>query len=101
MNCKPGDLAIVIRSNAGNEGLIVAVERWADARTVTLAGGLNRDPGWLCVARAFNVFDYGQKRVVGTVDRGVFPDKNLRPIRDNDGEDETLSWAGLPVKQTA
>jgi len=29
------------------------------------------------------------------------PDHCLRPIRPNDGQDETLTWAGLPNKETA
>lgn len=28
-------------------------------------------------------------------------DSNLRPIRDQDGEDETLTWAGKPEQVTA
>lgn len=26
-------------------------------------------------------------------------DKHLRPLRDSDGEDETLTWAGKPEKK--
>ena len=27
------------------------------------------------------------------------PDEHLRPIRDNDGEDETLQWAPVPSRE--
>ena len=29
------------------------------------------------------------------------PDDHIVPIRDNDGEDETLQWAPVPVKELA
>lgn len=31
----------------------------------------------------------------------IAPDESLRPIRDNEGEDETLQWAPVPVKELA
>lgn len=35
MNCKPGDLAIVIKSYYGNEGVIVEVVSWVGRRLTT------------------------------------------------------------------
>lgn len=67
MNCKPGDLAIYINS------------RW---------------PG-----RIFEIVeaaDYGFWIVRPDVGWQI-ADKNLRPIRDQPGEDETLTWADVPV----
>lgn|GEM_PF-4828647 len=29
------------------------------------------------------------------------PDDHIVPIRDNEGEDETLQWAPVPVKEIA
>jgi hypothetical protein len=89
MNCKPGDLAVVVRSMAGNEGKIVrCVELVGDHKfnepngvVVTFSNTWRIDPpliGW----------------------RGLqskhAPDEVLRPIRDNNGEDEMLTWAGKP-----
>ena len=95
MNCKRGDLAVVVRSMAGNEGRLVSCIRLA--RTDELI--------------AFNVrMDCGPAWVIGeklmSSSGGLIPiaiDAWLRPIRDQDGEDETLTWAGKPneVKETA
>lgn len=74
MNCKPGDLAIVVRGEpVKNLGRVV--------RCIKLEL-LFGEPCW-------RVED----------DDARFADNCLRPIRDNDGEDETLIWAGLPNKQ--
>ena len=82
MNCKQGDLAIVVRSMAGNEGKIV--------RCLTLT-----------MYRA--AFGYGPRWVTEPVLRGCFGepqaplDACLRPLRESDGEDEILRLAGRPV----
>jgi hypothetical protein len=88
MNCKPGDLAVIIRSVSGNEGKIVRVLRMSKEKIGLLAPdgfkhGIVWDidphlPGWNGLIAKW-ALDY-----------------QLRPIRDNDGEDETLTWAGKP-----
>lgn len=84
LNCKQGDLAVVVRSWAGNEGKIVQCVR-------LLPGG----PDWI---------EDGPR---WEIDRGV-PSRNgyplfsvadscLRPLRDSEGEDEALRLVGRPV----
>lgn len=87
MNCKPGDLAVIVKSSAGNEGAIVKIVEFVGK--VQGWGGYDR---WRI-----------DRKLKG--DRGNLTDTardwNLRPIRDNDGEDETLQWAPVPVKEIA
>ena len=92
MNCKQGDLAIFVKSCAGNEGKIVRCAEYAGKKELTWPDGkMAVCDGWVIEPRlpGWN----GQTRNVFT------PDDFLRPIRDNDGQDETLTWAGLPKKK--
>lgn len=92
MNCKQGDLAIFVKSAAGNEGKIVQCVEYVGKKALHFPDGKIEEvdcwitepqfPGWS-----------GQTKNVFT------PDDFLRPIRDNDGQDETLTWAGLPKKK--
>ncbi len=82
MNCKPGGLAIVVGGGPD------------DKRTIGSVIKLTRiDPNWHSPAweyeEPFVLDDYGFKVL-------AFAYSFLRPIRDNDGEDETLTWAGKP-----
>ena len=91
MNCKPGDLAIIVRSEAGNEGKIVQCIRvirhqlWSGPRC-----GDRLTATW--------EIDIPLADFEGHVSNEIADDQ-LRPIRDNDGEDEMLRIAGLPNKQ--
>lgn len=96
MNCRPGDLAIVI--NAGPDS---AVPRDAIVRCIRFYSGpaeVQGEPAirflstWLVEYR-------GQEHIDGYAFQ--VPDQYLRPIRDNEGEDETLQWAPVPVKEIA
>lgn len=88
MNCKPGDLAVIVRSVAGNEGRIV--------RCIRFVGKVR---GWVGD-------DRWETDQVLIGERGgktnAVQDSCLRPLRDpgNDAKDETLLWAGLPVPST-
>ena len=85
MNCKQGDLAVVVRSLAGNDGVIVRCIQLMPAGTDDLSVFLG--PVW----------KIDKPLVSNWGDSSPFiNDINLRPIRDNDGEDETLTWAGKP-----
>ena len=81
MNCKPGDLAVIVRSIAGNEGRIV--------RCLEFVGP--GDDQKLCDCWLLDQQIPGTLRPIR-----VISDSKLRPIRDNNGEDETLTWAGKP-----
>jgi hypothetical protein len=95
MNCRPGDLAVVVRAcNAENLGGLVRVV----------------GPGMLFDWHIDPLFDL--RHVVDPHTRaGIRPgggrlyveadDVQLRPIRDQDGEDETLTWAGKPQQVPA
>ena len=89
MNCKPGDLAVYVRSSAGNEGRIVEVVRplginpvWGGHRWVA------RDTSnffWLVRSQGTPLRD-----TVGRFfDECPAADSYLRPIRPGDLEDET------------
>jgi len=94
MNCKQGDLAIVVRSKAGNEGKICTCLKLHPPGY----DGMNLfcGPIWETDIKLNTVWnDDGSTAPVGR----CIPDENLRPIRDNPGQDETLTWA--PHKETA
>ncbi len=99
LNCKAGDLAIVVRSSLGNIGKIVKVRcLYFDGYKAPNGGlyrGLPNVPTWIVEC------DGGLNALL--VDRSVvsykerpFSDGGLRPIRNQPGDDETLTWAGLP-----
>lgn len=83
MNCKPGDLAVYVGVQAEFLGFITRV-----------VGPAPWDPiyghGW--------VVDPPMPDGCQGVPEWI-ADCALRPIRDSDGEDETLTWAGLPHQQ--
>ena len=98
MNCKPGDLAIRVRAPADAQipvGAIVEVVRFFPDQSLIFESGRIVDglDLWSVVYR-------GQKIGAMGLAFGI-PDNELRPIRPNDGEDETLQWAGKPQKETA
>jgi hypothetical protein len=83
MNCKPGDLAVFVRSYIGNEGKIVRILRLADVHERR---------------------DYDPSEIIWATDRPVLDtfggwgctaiDSYLRPIRDpgDDAVDESKAW---------
>ena len=108
LNCKPGDLAIIIRPSVSGPqllGMIVKVLHAAPTHNFALPDGyvqMSDRPGYWVVEfpRPIDVpVQIG--RIVGTrtARYAIAPDRALRPIRDNDGEDETLQW--VPRKVTA
>jgi hypothetical protein len=89
MNCKQGDMARIIRSEAGNRDKIVQCVRavgpknvlWPDDRfTVEFMWEIDRE----------------LPRMDGRMTK-MLPDSVLRPIRDQPGQDEMLRIAGLPM----
>lgn len=109
MNCKPGDIAIIVRSKFAPQllGRIVEVLHAAPSeggfclpngqRHVSLQGGLRHY--WVCKFQS-PIEAPGEFMPITTV-YAPAPDDCLRPIRDQPGEDETLRIAGLPVKEFA
>lgn len=104
LNCKPGDLAVIVSARfPENIGILVSV-----LRQYIEGEHLPGDPfrmyegpygvSWVVESVGKPIRKWGEK---GTYDlqTTVFADVCLRPIRDNDGEDETLQW--VPRKVTA
>lgn len=91
MNCKQGDLAIIVKSICGNEGKIVRCLEYIGVREfISPNGTITEDHCWR-IDRPTRTFS------------GIMCDRQmdccLKPIRDNDNPDETLEWAGLPKKE--
>ena len=77
MRCKVGDLVVIVRTAPEFQNFI--------GRICRILGKSQTYPGqWEIDIR------------VGNVKEVVSPDEYLRPIRDNDGEDEMLRIAGRP-----
>jgi len=88
MNCKPGDLAVIVKTAPEGEfllGRVVHVLRLWSANEWEVV--LDRP-----ITNPING-EYGL--------HGVAPDECLRPIRDpgDDATDETLTWLDVPSKQ--
>jgi hypothetical protein len=87
MNCKPGDLAIIVKSMAGNEGRVLRVLRF-----------IGEVEHWVG-------HDRWEVDVVLACATGettnTCQDSILRAIRDpgDDATDETLEWLPVPGKQ--
>lgn len=87
MNCKPGDIAIVIKSAAGNEGKIVEVlsplgEDPVIGRTMWCEG---EGFCWL-VRSSGSPIKTSRGRIFG---EAPIPDARLRPIRPGDLDEST------------
>lgn len=90
MNCKQGDLAIIVESMAGNEGKIVRCVEFFGTATYRIRREVPNN--WLIEPKI--------PGLGGEMCRMV-DDASLRPIRDQDGEDEMLRIAGKPMGITA
>ena len=93
MNCKPGDLAIKIKADPGDMIPIGALVKCIRFTSGFDAETLEKIQGW-------DVEFHGSNKCNRGFHWFAF-DEYLRPIRDTDGEDETLKWAGKPQEVTA
>lgn len=87
LNCKPGDLAVMVKSNAGNEGRVV--------RCIQFVGKV---PGWVGderweIDQVLPGFRGGKTNTA--------QDSMLFPLRDpgDDARDETLEWLPVPSRE--
>lgn len=95
MNCKPGDLAIIVKSWAGNEGKIVQCVKYLGILATSDAfGNTTNEPCW--------AIDRPLQDAVGGVDN-ILCDDQLRPIRPqpDDAVDEVIQRIGTPHKEVA
>jgi hypothetical protein len=88
LRCSPGDLAVLVRSaRVENIGRVLRVVRWIGKRSDGVWVG---DDWW--------EVDCGERPLISKfgVKHSCSRDSKLRPIRDSDGQDETLEWKSLP-----
>lgn len=93
MNCKQGDLAVIVKSRSGNEGLIVECVEFLPRCLMRLPNGSIEE------AKVWRV-DRPLRKFTGKFDPYI-RDSSLRPLRDNPGPDESLLWAPVPSKVVA
>lgn len=91
MNCKQGDLAVIVKSAAGNEGKIVTCVRLLGSMQWRHPDGRMHSCSTWEIDGVIKGWSWQMSNTIA--------DDQLRPIRDNDGEDEMLRIAGLPNKQ--
>ena len=83
MNCKPRDLAIVIKSKQNNLGKIVrCIEYLPEFKWEDMPDG-----AWIVDGNITNIDPRGVNHM---------PDSFLKPLRDNYGEDESLTLIDKP-----
>lgn len=95
MNCKPGDLAVIVHSHfADTIGMLCLVTSQYD---------IDEDGGWCWACRVSRAVSWEHEDTGEVVlgRNGMIPDSWLRPIRDSDGEDQMLRIAGKPQEVTA
>lgn len=93
MRCKPGDLAVIVKSDdfTANLGKVVRVN------------GPGCCGDWDCDSLGQVLLGYdAENGLPGAAVSGCgfsveFDDDELRPLRPDAGADETLAWAGLPT----
>ena len=96
MNCKEGDLAVIVRSDFGHGGKIVRCLKphislvWRSGRR-----GIASSPQEVfCWQIDTPLLKKGKMH-------NIMNDECLRPIRDQPGADETLSWKDVPQEVAA
>lgn len=92
MNCKPGDLAVIVQSIHGQHGALISVEKDSGRRD-------NGQHWWLC--KALQTIRCSNGKFIHAGDFGYAADANIRPLRDSDGEDEMLRIVGKPQEVNA
>lgn len=98
MNCKPGDLAIVVRSKTpSNVGLIVLVRHGHSPLDTGIIPTAQSRQMWHCEAQG-SPLTWSLEYSIGTEQRrnGPIPDECLRPIRDDDGDQAVHDSASVP-----
>lgn len=99
MNVKPGDLAIRVKTTPHSGipiGAVVEVVEKAHTTHMIGIDGVRRPAGpgfrWYIKYKG-NLTNPESGRAYSVLDC------HLKPIRDSDGKDESLSWADVPTKE--
>jgi hypothetical protein len=108
MNCKPGDLAVIVSGSKTNPqiaGMFCEVLYLAPSGNFRFPNGVTapdrvREASWL-IKFATRIPVHYLDGVYRPSEYAVCIDSKLRPIRDTDGQDETLTWAPVPSKEFA
>jgi hypothetical protein len=98
MNCKPGDLAIVTRSQTpSNVGLIVQVTGEHSPLDTGIITTVRSRQVWHCEAQG-SPLTYTLNYTIGVEQRrnGPIPDECLRPLRDDEDEQDVHDSASVP-----
>lgn len=98
LRCKPGDIAIYNNKGDDNDGKFVRV---IDPTTHPAALKWLGGPGWWTESLGTPFLTRKFEPATGKIDNTKmsrsktchFADRDLTPIRDNPGEDESLKWA--------
>lgn len=95
MKIEPGDLCVTVRPDAmpharANAGRLVTADSFLGATAIGPSV-------WQCTCLGEPLVD----AVGGKFPRPMIDAKNLRPLRDGPGADESTTWAGLPIKLVA
>lgn len=85
MNCKPGDLAVIVKPGSSMHNL---------GRLVHVLHALNSNDWWVEVVGGMAHGYWAGNTVFVKV--GIVEDHRLRPIRDQSGDDESLTWKKVP-----
>lgn len=101
LNCKPGDLAVIVKApkNSKNLGRFVRCVAFEGLVPWTCDGGKVRDlPTWRIDVRLGRPITHEQYRDWDW----LISDELLRPIRDpgEDARDETLEWLPVPSRES-
>jgi hypothetical protein len=102
MNCKPGDLAVIVARSANYGRIVNVVRRYAGE--LIEGSDYHMVPDvvyWVVEANGAHLVvkqDFGPELACR---QHVVRDERLRPIRDpgEDAKDETLQWKEVPTKQ--
>ena len=95
LNCKQGDLAIIVRSQLGNAGRVVTCLRIASPENLRETFGSTMEKHGL-IWRIDTPVKWSNW-VRGVVEVPFMADEVLRPLRDSEGEDEMLRLVGKPA----
>lgn len=100
MNCKPGDLAVIVSASGyGTAGRISGMLVGRIVRVVVLEKPTTDLVCFSPLVWKFEEPIHLQLDGKWFTANGI-ADKCLRPIRDNPGEDITLTWRDVPTKET-
>lgn len=103
LNCKPGDLAVVVAGERSAGRIVNCVRLVESGDAVTSKCGRKVSLRVSAAHPSWHIEGYTFQGVTGglVLELPVAQDSGLRPLRANGGEDETLDWAGKPEGVTA